>query len=496
MLFGQADRFVVSDQAARRRLEVTLDAPHDLILQDQRGWQDPRYVVCFAFHQGDLKRGQTAGLTATFALTGTPDTTPVTVTLKPDQPLGAFVGAGGNFCVNRATPVTALNLQTLRLGWARVGISLAEWEPRNDNADPAHTDRAALAANDRPGTELRLDFDLLRELGRRGVPCCVSVWHLPEWLYADPGDGAQNWNRMQRRVGNWDELIECVASYLDYAKRKYGVAPELFSFNEPDIGVNVLFSAAEHRDLIIRLGARLAQLGLKTKLVLGDVAGAGAVDYVRPAAADPEARKYLGAVAFHSWHGRVEDFARWPGVARELGLPLLVTELGVDAGAWHTPWVFSQYGYALDDLRMYQLVLQAARPQAVLYWELTDDYPLAQLREGRATLTPRYWFTKHFCNLTPAPGEQFTAESSNPSVIATAFRGLGRAPAHAIHVANFGAARRLTITGLPPTLRELWSVATGKDFSFRPGGLLPVQAGSVQLELPAQSLLTLTSRRP
>ena len=60
----------------------------------------------------------------------------------------------------------------------------------------------------------------------------------------------------KRRIhpDRWDELLECLGSYLAYAKREYGVEPDLFSFNEANIGVDVLLTAEEHREAIKHIG--------------------------------------------------------------------------------------------------------------------------------------------------------------------------------------------------------------------------------------------------
>ncbi len=49
-------------------------------------------------------------------------------------------------------------------------------------------------------------------------------------------------------------MLEAVGSYLVYAKEHYGVEPDLFSFNEANIGVDLLLSAEEHREMNSRLG--------------------------------------------------------------------------------------------------------------------------------------------------------------------------------------------------------------------------------------------------
>ncbi|MGC4106203.1 MAG: hypothetical protein QM753_07585 [Thermomicrobiales bacterium] len=110
--------------------------------------------------------------------------------------------------------------------------------------------------------------------------------------------------RAQIAPDKWEELAECIGSYLVYAKQKYGVEPDMFSFNEPDWGVMLELTPEEQRDVIKLLGKQFVKLGLKTKLLLADVTNPrGTAKYAEPTVADPEAMQYVAAIAFHSWGG-------------------------------------------------------------------------------------------------------------------------------------------------------------------------------------------------
>ena len=412
-------------------------------------------------------------------------------------------GFGGNYCFGIESPVTQYTLKHLRVAWARTEMTPGEWEPTNDNASPRETNWDFLKGHDRPGTNLRREFLLAGQIQKRGIPYAISIWHLPEWLYAKPGKGP----RVHRRTvppAKWPELLECLGSYLVYAKKQYGVEPDLFSFNEADIGVRVLLSPTEHREAIKRIGAHFASLGLRTKMLLGDVCNArGRQKYVQPAASDPEAMKYVGAISFHSWGGASpKQYAAWGDLARKLKLPLLVGELGVDAGAWRTK-SYRTFPYALRELRMYQEILLYARPQGTMQWEFTSDYRIVEERRdpagGEAKLVPtaRFWFVKHFCNLTPPKASALATTCDNANVLFTAFSGPGDGgKVYTLHLANFGAARSVTVTGLPPGVTSLRAVRSGRDEHFKE--LAPARAdrGAVKTALAADSLTTLTTMPP
>lgn len=332
-LGGRAARLEIADGADENRIAVTFDRTVSVQVQDNREWGGSDYWALVTL-AGALARGESVALRVTLAPErGEPRAAALTV--DPRTSRYRIDGFGGNYCFNIESPVTQYTLDNLRVAWARTEMTLIEWEPVNDNADPVVTDMDALAARDRPGTNLRREFLLAKDIQRRGIPYCISVWDPPDWLCAEPGKRPGTDNRRVAQ-GMWPELVESIGSYLLYAKQQYGVEPDLFSFNEANIGIRVLLSAEEHRDAIRRIGARLEGLGLRTKMLLADATGArGTHTYAGPASKDPEAMRHVGAVGFHSWGGASPaEYAAWGDLAERLKLPLLVAELGVDPSAW------------------------------------------------------------------------------------------------------------------------------------------------------------------
>lgn len=496
-LSGTATSLRMADAAGRTELTMTLSRACPISVQDTREWRGDTYNAYVALASGPMRRGQSASLSVALHLTCQVDRTPARLTVEPGRELFRMDGFGGDYCFNIESPVTRFTLNNLRVRWARTEMTLAEWEPENDNARADLTDWAALRAHDGADSNLRREFQLAQELERRGIPYVISVWDLPEWLYADPGSG----RREQARhvpAEKWDELLECIGSYLLYAREAYGVEPDLFSFNEPEYGVRVKLTPEEHRDAIKSIGARLEALGLRTKMLLADVANPRDPDYPLPAAEDPEAMRHVGALGFHSWGGASpEEYGAWATLARRLGLPLLVTELGVDANWRDVP--LHTFRYALQEARMYQELILYAQPQGTMQWEFTSDYSLVEQQTdaaGAPQLVPtkRFWFVKHFCNLTPTPGVALATTSDQPDVLVTAFRrtGAAGAPAFAVHILNLGPARRARLGGLPSALGELRAVRTSETEEFTELGAVPAAAG-MELELAANSLLTLTT---
>ena len=423
----------------------------------------------------------------------------VQLTLDADQMRYCLDGFGGNYCFGLDAPATGYTLDNLHIAWARTEMRLADWEPDNDNASPTDPNLDYFDDRDTPGSKLRREFLIAKRIQDMGIPYVASVWWLPEWLYVEPGK-PRNTHRRRIHPDKWPELLECIGSYLLHAKSHYGVEPDLFSFNEANIGVMVLLSADEHRDAIKRIGAHLRSLGLKTKMLLADATGPrGTHTYALPTTRDPDAMQYVGAIGFHSWTGgKPEHYAAWADLARSLKLPLLVTELGVDPFAWKTG-SFDSFDYALRELRMYQELLLYARPQGTMQWEFTSDYAIVReekLADDRTRLIPtaRFHFIKHFCNLTPHKADALTTTSAHPEVLFTAFtamhEGRGR---YTLHIANFGDERRAIISGLPAEAAQFRAIRTGQHEGFRELAAVPAHDRTIRLQLAARSLLTLTT---
>ena len=497
---AEAANVVFTDAAAGILLTVALDRPRTILLRDEWNATGRHWTAYVELLRGSPSPGTPVEADLTMALTGKAEHTPASVKLDPAHRLYRFDGFGGNYCFQKESPVIAYTLDNLKVAWARVEMSLMDWEPENDNESSADTDWPYLESHDKPGTKLHSEFMLAQEIQSRGIPYVISVWWLPEWMYGEPGRGLMTPNR---RVGltRWDEVVESIGSYLVYAKRKYGIEPDLFSFNESNIGIYVLISPEEHRYVLRSLGAQFRKLGLKTRMLLADATGPqGTHVFALPAAADPEALQYAGAIGFHSWGGGTpEQYRAWGDLAKWLNLPLLVTELGVDAAAWRSG-LYDSYDYGLREVRMVQELLAYARPQATLQWEFTDDYSLVRVgRNGQnppeLVPTPRFWLVKHFANLTPPHAEVIESTSDHPSLLVSAFAGGSvAAQAYAVHLANLGPERDVTLSGLPAGVSAVTVVQTTEEAAFQTLPVLRPKGGTLQLHVPARSLLTLTNQ--
>ncbi len=494
---GATGRFVIAAPNDRACLELTLDRPLAVTVQDTREWGGATYSAFFQLAPS-LKTGETAAAKITMKLIGTPNTTPAHLTLDADRARYRIDGFGGNYCFGIESPVTQYTLNHLNVAWARAEMSLALWEPENDNDSPDAVSWEAFQHRDTPDSRLRREWLLMKQIQDKGIPYVISAWRMPRWLTEPAGPRIESGSRCLRPE-MWPEMLEAVGSYLLYAKEHYGVQPDLFSFNEANIGVDLLLSPEEHHQMTKRLGAHLKGLGLKTKMLLGDTGSArGTYTYCLPAANDPEAVQYVGAVAFHSWGGASpEDYQAWSDLADRLKLPLLDTELGVDAGAYRDR-SYDSFFYATREVEMYQDIILHARVRGTQQWEFTNDYSIVHETKdaaGKSVIEPtaRFHFVKQFCNLTPRGSDVLATASDHPGVPLTAFR--GKDGVLTLHIANLGAGRKATITGIPADVRSLRAIRTSQTEGFQELTAVEPRNGVLELELAPQSLLTLTTMR-
>jgi O-glycosyl hydrolase len=470
-----APSIAFSDPRGNWKLSITFDQPRKVTVTDTWDGAGRSFRVRISMLTGTWMVGDSLKVGLTLALAGTPSAPPASLSVDPTAALYPFDGFGGNYRVYAETPVVDYTLDNLHLSWARFEFKAVTW------------DRDRTLAS--PGPQLQSDFALMQRVQRMGVPWIISLWYLPERFYTDPNQKPFGTFGRQIAADRWPEFLDLLGTYLVYLKQHYGAEPDLFSFNESDLGVNVGFTAETHRDEIKRIGAYLAKLGLKTKMLLGDTANPrDSHKFVLAAAADPEAMRYVGAISVHSWgNGTPEQYGAWGDVAEWLNLPLLVAEAGVDPGAYKNK-MFDSFSYGLKEARQFQELLRYARPQALIYWQFTDDYGLVRVGTGGALEpTGRFWLMKQFVNLTPPRSEAIGTSSDQPDVLLSGFL---KGDSVVVHILNTGADREASVSGLPG---GSWrTVTTTESSGYQEGSMKGDEAGGPRtIHLPARSLTTL-----
>lgn len=278
--------------------------------------------------------------------------------------------------------------------------------------------------------------------------------------------------------------------------RSQGVEPPYYSpLNEPEIGRD--FPPQWMHDVVLRLGRRLASEGFRTKLVVPD--DENPVDAHERSVAvleDPEARKYVGALAYHIYKGTEADWPRMRELAARYRLPLWMTEFyGRDYVEWPG---------ALDwSVKMHDL-LTVGGVNAVDYlfgffgtWARTGqmiemNFDGDQYRSFR--LTPVYFVTGQYSKYVKPGYRRIAASPESGDVLTVAFTGPGKLVVVATNPTHEAQAVRFVFTGgkIGPRV-AVQQTSSGVGLQSRPS--LPVRRGVLSTILPRQSVTTFVATR-
>jgi O-glycosyl hydrolase len=444
---------------------------------------------------GKLVKGRQGELTFTITASGVIDHEPVTVNIDKTNPGRRFTGFGGNFRLQSPNDAKVIDycLNNMRVAFGRVEIPWAMWQP-NETDNPI-----AAARSGKINQRVEASMMMAKRLAAKGMPVIVSAWFPPQWALI-PGQ-SRGWGgvaALKMDAAKKQQIYRSLADYLVYLKQEYGVEAWAFSFNESDIGIDVLFSAREHADFIKEFGAYLALRGLETKLLLGDNSDATTYDFVEPAVKDKETYPYIAAVSFHSWRGCDDETLRkWAAVSRELNVPLIIGEGSTDAAAWRYPEIFLEETFALYEINLYTRIAAICQPLSILQWQLTADYsPLwgdgIYGSNGELRPTQRFRNLKQFAS-TPPNLFALPLTSSKEEVNCAAF-GSAATGQYAVHIVNNGAARQAVINGIPAG-NQLTVYVTDSQSGMKEENATVASDGTITVNLPPVAYITVISEK-
>lgn len=443
-----------------------------------------------------LKKAGRTALSMELHASGVIDHSDAEITLDMQNPGSLFAGFGGNFRLqNPAADPKVIDycLENLRVAYGRVEFPWRLWQPEEE-ADP-------IATAQNGGLNKRVEESLLmaKRLKAMGMPVILSCWFPPAWaIDGGPASYARQGGAIAYRLDNRkkEKIYKSMADYLLYAKRYYGIEFSMFSFNESDLGIDVLHTPQEHADFIKEFGAYLAELNLPTRMLLGDNSDATTFDFILPALNNPETHKYIGAVSFHSWRGCDDvTLKKWADAAKAINVPLLVGEGSTDAAAHGYAEIFNESTFALYEINLYTRICAICQPLSILQWQLTSDYSLLwgdgiYGSKGPLRPTQRFWNIKQLAS-TPADALAIPVRSGKKNVNCAAFGNMVRGE-YAVHMVNNGAECEAVISGIPAEVKELKVYVTNTKDCMKETAV-KVENGQVRVHLPAISFITLLS---
>jgi O-glycosyl hydrolase len=479
-------RAVLTSPDGVRSLEFVFGPASNVAVQDARKWGGTDINVMVTLHAGAVP----ANTPITFsyrAIAKVPaDASPAKIAVDMSKPQQAFDGLGGNFVYAFDHPITQLNLDTLKLTWARAGMEMNAWAPSPDNIG---------AKNDTPGSLLRKRFELDQKLMRASNGRLImSIWRAPEWIY-DTQVPLEVWREHPSPISrdNWKQFATVIGSYLSHLKDRYGVEPALFSFNENDMGVYVKLSPEDHQFVMKLLGEEFAKRGLKTKQLAGDSAMLrDGIQQIQLTLNDPAAMKFVGALAHHPWATEQEYWDDWFAAAKQANLPLFATEMGADAGGYRdNSFSLPRNTFALA--RKYIDLIAQGGATALLEWEWTNDYPTYNTIDGKWVASRRHAVLWQLSQLSPQFAQVISTTSTRDDTPAVVIR---KDDQLTLHVLNQKEARSVTVQGLPADLKQLHLTITTANESATHRGTVNLTDGQFTFEAPTQSLVSFTTFAP
>ncbi len=470
----------------RRQIEIQLPIPAELVIREVRNRGKNDIEVSFPLSLGNLTSGQTVRAAFAIKATGEVDKSPARLVIDPARPGRKYAGMGGNFRIQSPGDAAQIqyNLDHLRVAWGRVAMPLDRWQP-NEDVDPREA-----AVQGRLNGSVREAMEMAQKLARKGIPTIASIWSAPSWALAAGGGGRGGHARINPE--KWDNVCKSIGSYLEYMEKNYRAEPVLFSFNESDMGINVLQSPSEHAEAIKRLGSYFASRGLKTRMLLGDTGNPTGDRFIDLARDDAEAAKFIGAVSFHSWNsGTIAQYTHFSDAARKLNVPMLVAEGGLDPSAHQYRAIFLEPWFCLNEISQYVEICRVAQPLSILHWQLTADYSVLTGGRGGRPLQPaqRFWQIKQL-GMTTADSSAVPITCDHPKVVSCAFTDHG---VYVVHLVNNGAARTATVSGLPAGVKEVRVLVTDSRRGMQETGRVPVVQGTMQVPLDSMSFTTLAA---
>jgi hypothetical protein len=320
------------------------------------------------------------------------------------------------------------------------------------------------------------------------------VWAAPDWAVDKNNIPKKGVHLDQKKM----ELIcESIAQYLLYLKQEYGVEASLFSFNEPDCGVEVFQTPEEHAIFNKAIGAYLKSKGLATKMLLGDTGHGTALAnrIVWPTINDPSIHPYIGAIALHTYHGcNTTDLNEWARAAKAINVPLMVTEGGTNSAAHRSPLVFLQPWFQLGEIDTYIRICNICQPLTVMEWQLTSDYSVLTGKglygdEGPLRPTQRFWNLKQL-GATPAGSFWMPVTCNRPNISCAAAGNISDG-IYTVHLVNNGATRNISLTGIPASVKAFNIYVTDATRGMQKIKTIPVVNGKAEFELEAQTYTSL-----
>ncbi len=352
-------------------------------------------------------------------------------------------------------------------------------EPVNDNADPALTDLSKFNF-----AWKRLDGHVDYVLAARQLG--VTTWFgspilLEPWMGRDDPS----------------EYVEWALVTIRRWRDRGATLPYWSILNEP--GLIGPYSPAFVRDATKMLGARLAAEGIPTRLVVpDDLNPSRALVRAQAVMDDPDARRYVGALAYHLYEtgytpGVTQpDLVTLSALARQYNLPLWMTE-------WIAPDWFTWAATMHDMLANYDASAVDYMWGFFGQWEGTAPHLITITYTGSTytgfVLHKQYHVMGQWSRFLPPGSTRVQTSSSVPNVLVSAYAVGDRVVVIAINTGGAPISTQFLLGAGTPCIRTVTGMRTSETLS---SSLIPTATLSgpgILDNLPARSVTTFTFAR-
>jgi O-glycosyl hydrolase len=361
-----------------------------------------------------------------------------------------------------------------------------EFEPSNENADAGTLDLSAFRTSN---NNVSLQFSVIRKAVNAGLERVIlSVFSPPAWMKTNNSltDGGHV------STGAYGEFAEFYAAYVKAIKRDvgidvYAVSPQ----NEPEWPQwyeSCVYTYEEMRDMTKVMGDRFVSEGISTRIFAAEtVNNHNWGPYYGYTMQDPEAAKYLYALAVHAYENdgasagspSAQAWGTLERAASSNGVPLWMTET---SGYEKT--------YA-DALLHATAVYTALKYGDVAAWVYLNMNTTPGQQENRAFCTdgqplPIYYTTKSMYRWVRPGAVRIEATSDDEEVLALAFNHKQNGTLTVVLINSGSSSRSVSLQGDSFPQFTVHRTSAGENCVALTGAL----SGNT-IQLPAKSITTL-----
>jgi len=391
-------------------------------------------------------------------------------------------------------PPAYMDLYTADLGASamRLGLIENQIEPVNDNNHPDVLDLSAF-------NHSAFDWEKLRRLKENGVETFIlTSWSPPAWMKRNLSvsyfiDQAVRWEDTDNILepAYYDEFAESMLAAVKMFKNNAGIDLAAIgpqnepAFNEPY--PSAILSPAQFRKVITKVGKRLAQAGLQTKIYMPEQVFTqhhySMEMYLNALFADSEADAFTDIIATHSYAedgiGEAQpEYSGWQEMWQKSQASISPKELWMT----ETDPKFTGWNSALQLAGAIHGALTAGNVSLWCLWNI--DGTLINAGKPNAS----YYTSKNYYKYIRPGALRIKTVSDHPDVLVSGFEHLQKRMLTVVAINKGHSPQAVVLEGLDFDLNfQVFTSAENRNFEYSGS-----TSGRTPVALPARSVVTFT----